>query len=77
MATKKLILTDEQVEQEIERLRDSEFVRVAKRYDFYNNRRRQQLYSLRSLEKKGKELVKSGLTLDVVEAMIKDCGGED
>ena len=73
----KLFLTDEEVEREIERLQSSEFVRLTKRYEFYKNRRRQYLYNLRSLEKKGKELAKSGITIEMVESMLKDCGGDE
>ena len=61
----KLCLTDEQVEKEIDRLLNSEFVRLAKREEAVRNRRRQYLYSLRSYEKKGKELAKSGITIAI------------
>lgn len=70
-------LTDEQVEIEIERLQESENVKLAKRYEYYLNRRRQYLYGLRSYEKKGKELAKSGITLDVLNSMLKGCGSDE
>ena len=73
----KLCLTDEQVEKEIDRLLNSEFVRLAKREEAVRNRRRQYLYSLRSYEKKGKELAKSGITMDVLDSMLKGCGSDD
>lgn len=73
----KLCLTDEQVEKEIDRLQNSEFVRLAKRDEYVRNRRRQYLYSLRSYEKKGKELAKSGITMDVLDSMLKGCGSDD
>ena len=69
----KLNLTDEQVEREIDRLQNSELVRLAKREEYVRNRRRQYLYSLRSYEKKGKELKKSGITMDVLDSMLKGC----
>ena len=69
-------LTDEQVEREIERLMDSELVKLAKKEEYVRNRRRQYLYSLRSYEKKGKELAKSGITMDVLDAMLKGCGSD-
>lgn len=72
----KLNLTDEQVEREIDRLQNSELVRLAKREEYVRNRRRQYLYSLRSYEKKGKELKKSGITMDVLESMLKGCNEE-
>lgn len=70
----KLNLTDEQVEREIDRLQNSELVRLAKREEYVRNRRRQYLYSLRSYEKKGKELAKSGITMKVLDSMLKGCG---
>lgn len=73
----KLCLTDEQVEKEIDRLQNSELVRLAKREEYVRNRRRQYLYSLRSYEKKGKELAKSGITMDVLDSMLKGCGSDD
>lgn len=73
----KLNLTDEQVEREIDRLQNSELVRLAKREEYVRNRRRQYLYSLRSYEKKGKELKKSGITMDVLDSMLKGCGSDE
>lgn len=72
----KLNLTDEQVEREIDRLQNSELVKLAKREEYVRNRRRQYLYSLRSYEKKGKELKKSGITMDVLDSMLKGCNEE-
>jgi predicted transcriptional regulator len=73
----KLNLTDEQVEREIDRLQNSELVRLAKREEYVRNRRRQYLYSLRSYEKKGRELKKSGITIDVLDSMLKGCGTDE
>lgn len=73
----KLNLTDEQVEREIDRLQNSELVRLAKREEYVRNRRRQYLYTLRSYEKKGKELKKSGITMDVLDSMLKGCGNDE
>ena len=70
----KLNLTDEQVEREIDRLQNSDLVRLAKREEYVRNRRRQYLYSLRSYEKKGKELAKSGITMEVLDSMLNGCG---
>lgn len=70
-------LTDEQVEREIERLIDSPNVRLAKREEYVRNRRRQYLYTLRSYEKKGKELAKSGITMEVLDSMLKGCADDD
>jgi hypothetical protein len=70
-------LTDEQVEQEIERLIESPHVKLAKKEEYVRTRRRQYLYSLRSLEKKGKELEKAGFTMRLLDSMLKGCGSDD
>lgn len=70
-------LTDEQVEREIERLLKSPNVKLAKKEEYVRNRRRQYLYSLRSYEKKGKELAKSGITMEILDSMLKGCADDD
>ena len=65
-------LTDKQVEQEIERLKQSPYVKLAKKEEQIRCRRRQYLYCLRQYEKKGKELSESGLTMELLEIMDKD-----
>ena len=67
---KDLGLTDEQVEMEIERLLNSEDVKLARKEQQIKFRRRQYLYSLRSMEKRGKQLVKQGITLDNIEVEL-------
>lgn len=69
---KEKTLTDEQVEQEIERLKNSKYVKLAKKEEQIRYRRRQYLYNLRNYEKKGKELAKSGITIELLEAMDKE-----
>ena len=64
-------LTDEQVEQEIERLRESPLVALARREQRIRYRRRQFLYQLRDLEKKGRALEKAGITMEVLNAMAE------
>lgn len=59
---KDLWLTDEGVEEEIARLQGSEFVRLARAEQRQKYRRRQALYNLRNLEKRGRELAKNGWT---------------
>ena len=66
-------LTDNEVEQEIERLLDSPMVKLAKKDELIRYRRRQYLYKLRGYEKKGKELAKSGITIEMLEALDKSC----
>lgn len=65
-------LTDEEVEQEIERLSQSDFVALARREARLKYKRRQFLYQLRDLEKKGKALVEAGITREVLDAMYND-----
>ena len=60
-------LTDEQVEIEIARLLESDDVKLAKKETRIKLRRRQYMYSLRTMEKRGKELSKQGITLDNIE----------
>lgn len=73
MEKNKFGLTDEEVEQEIERLSKSEAVALARREARLKYRRRQLLYSLRDLEKKGKAMLKAGITREVLDAMY-ECG---
>lgn len=68
-------LTDKQVEQEIEKLKQSPYVKLAKKEETIRCRRRQYLYCLRQYEKKGKELAGAGLTIEMLEAMDKACEG--
>ena len=62
----KKALTDEQVAQEIERLRQSYYVKLARRETAIRYKERQKLYVLRNLEKKGKELDAAGITMDIL-----------
>jgi hypothetical protein len=64
-------LTDEQVELEIERLNASEAVALARRKARLEYRRRQYLYQLRDLEKKGKALMEAGITREILDAMFE------
>ena len=63
-------LTDEQVEMEIERLLNSDAVKLAKKETRIKLRRRQYMYSLRTMEKRGKELAKQGITLENIEVKL-------
>jgi hypothetical protein len=67
------MLTDEQVEREIERLLESPLVKLAKKEEAIRYRRRQYLYKLKGYEKKGKELAESGFTMEILESMGKEC----
>lgn len=65
-------LTDKEVEQEIERLKKSEYVKLAKKEERIRLRRRQYMYCLRGYEKKGRELAAAGITLELLECMTDD-----
>lgn len=62
MKGKRVSLTDKQVEKEIERLSGSEAVALARQEKRVKYKRRQYLYQLRWLEKRGKELQEQGVT---------------
>ena len=62
-------LTDEQVEEEIARLRESPLVKLARRERRLQYKRRQFLYSLRELEKHGQKLQSAGITLEMLDGL--------
>lgn len=62
-------LTDAQVELEIARLRQSPLVKLAKKEEYIRCRRRQALYQLRNLEKRGKALADAGITMEMLDGM--------
>ena len=70
-------LTDEQVEKEIEKLQKSPLVKLAKKEERLRYKRRQYLYGLRQYEKKGKELAKAGITMEMLDNLAKGCEGDD
>lgn len=63
-------LTDEQVEMEIARLTDSPEVQLAKKEVRIKYKRRQYMYSLRCMEKRGEQLAKDGFTLENIESRM-------
>lgn len=71
------LLTDEQVEMEIARLLDSEEVQLAKKEAGIKYRRRQYMYQLRSMEKRGKQLKAEGITMENMEARLFGDSAED
>lgn len=66
-------LTDEQVEKEIAKLQGSPLVKLARKEERIRYKRRQYLYTLRAYEKKGKELQKAGITLEMLYNLDKEC----
>lgn len=67
MATK--ILSDDEVRAEIERLKKSQYVKLARKEENIRYRERQHLYTLRCLEKKGIALAASGITMEILEGI--------
>ena len=63
-------LTDEQVEMEIERLWDSPEVKLAKKEMNLKYKRRQYLYQLRAMEKRGRQLMEDGIDSDNIESIL-------
>ena len=56
-------MTTEQIQTEIERLKSSSYVKLAKKTE--NSMLRQRLYQLRSLEKKGRQIAETlGLKIE-------------
>lgn len=62
-------LTDEQVEKEIARLNASPLVKLARTEQRIKYRRRQYLYQLRNYEKRGRELQKAGITMEMLKGL--------
>ena len=72
MAENKWGLTDEEVEEEIKRLNATEAVALARREQRIKYRKRQKLYTMRALEKRGLELMAAGITREMLDAMEDD-----
>lgn len=68
--TKREFLTDAEIETEIQRLLNSDDVKLAKKEQRILYRRRQYCYQLRNMEKRGKQLKADGITLDNMEAKL-------
>ena len=62
-------MTDAEVEEEIRRLQASPHVKLAKKEERIRYRRRQQMYTLRMYEKRGKALEEAGVTMDKLDAL--------
>lgn len=67
---------DAALEAEIARLREDEHVKLAKRYDYARNRRKQYLHQLRYYQKKRRELAALGVTMDNLNEMLCGSGGD-
>ena len=67
---KREFLTDAEIEVEIERLLNSDAVKLAKKEQRLLYRRRQYCYQLRNMEKRGKQLEADGITLENMEQKL-------
>ena len=66
------ITPEELVDAEIERLKQTEAVKLAQKEQRLLMRKRKYLADLRWLEKRGKALMAEGWTLDTLELLYKD-----
>ena len=73
----KEFFTDEQVDAEIERLKKSPLVKLARREEAVRNRRRQYMYTLRMYEKKGKALELAGVTMELLNGLCEEADDYD
>lgn len=69
---KRIFVTDEQVEKELAELKQSPFVALARREIRLKYKQRQQLYTLRNLEKRGRDLAACGITIDTIDERLAD-----
>lgn len=60
-------LTDDEVEREIWNLEKSELVKLARKEARLKYARRQRLYNLRNLQKRGRQLKEAGVTFEELE----------
>lgn len=67
---KREFLTDAEIEIEIQRLLDSDAVKLAKKEQRILYRRRQYCYQLRNMEKRGRQLEADGVTLENIERKL-------
>ena len=65
-------MTDEMVEEEIARLQQSHYVKLARKEERIRYARRQYMYTLRMYEKKGKQLSADGITLESLANMSSE-----
>lgn len=66
------ITPDELIDSEIARLRNTEAVKLAQKEQRLRNRRQKYLADLRWMERRGKQLMADGWTLDTLELLFKD-----
>lgn len=70
-------ITDEQVEKEIDKLKQSKAVKLAKQERRVKTKRRQYLYQLRWLERRGRELQEQGVTEEEPELLEQEADSSE
>lgn len=73
---RRLPTPEELIDAEIERLKQTEEVKLAKKYQRLLNRKRKYMADLRWLEKQGQKLIKDGWTIDTIELLFKEMAEE-
>ena len=73
----KNFLTDEEVVIEIERLKQTDEVKLARKKQRLDYKYRQQLYMLRNLFKKGKAMMEMGLTSEKLDLIYAEAEAEE
>ncbi len=63
---------EELIDAEIERLKQTDEVKLAQKYQRLLNRKRKYMADLRWLEKRGKQLKAEGWTIDTIELLFKE-----
>lgn len=63
---------EELIDAEIERLKKTDEVKLAQKYQRLVNRKRKYMADLRWLEKRGKQLMADGWTIDTIELMFRE-----
>ena len=63
---------EELIDAEIERLKKTDEVKLAQKYQRLLNRKRKYMADLRWLEKRGKQLMAEGWTIDTIELLFKE-----
>ena len=63
---------EELIDAEIERLKKTDEVKLAQKYQRLMNRKRKYMADLRWLEKRGKQLMAEGWTIDTIELLFQD-----
>lgn len=74
---RRTFMTDEDVERELEELKASPYVQLARREQRLKYKYRQQLYTLRNLDKRGRELANIGVTLDKLDEYLETLEKEE